>query len=669
MKLKSLLPLIIIVAILAAVVAVKKMNQRQPTMIEQVGLVSLLPQGITKGDLVKFEMYVGAKPDEKIVLAMDADASRWRVASHFNAPAKADKVRDFADAVGGLEGEFRSAAASDADLEPFNLSEQKAFHVLAYKKDSDTPALHVLVGATPGTKTVFMRTEGKNDVFVEDSNLRQLAGLYGEDTEKALEADPWFDNQVADLNKDEINKIALKSPDKELVFELQEKPGTPTPEEAKSETPGETPEQKEAPKPEYQWALAKGGPGGAFKQAGLDALLRKLDSVTANGIVDPAKKAEWGLEPAAFSCVVSFKEGKPDVVIEGGRPQGDGDGYIRVASNTEDIVYKFNKYSFNQLWPKGAELFDLPKLQLDAASVDRVEMQEPAGKTVLVKKDGAWSVEEPGADLPVQTSALDGVGRALAAWKAEDYAEDAANTGLDAPTRTVTFSTAAGESHTVALGNPSQYFDGVYARLDAGPTVLAMGKMDVDKIFVPRKNLYDRKVFDFTEDDIAGVQIERADDSYTIERKDDAWTVTIAGASAEANSSACNDLVTAIAELDAADILFGKSALEGEPAATIRLTLKSGGGATVRIGPDQGGTQALAVDGKKQAFAIAAADAQSILPASASLKKPEAPPAAQPAEGGAAPQAAAPADAAAPAPLEVTVTPPDATAATPAPSK
>jgi hypothetical protein len=635
MKLKSLLPLVVIVVILAVLVGVKKVKERPKAFVEQVGLVSLLPEGVSKGDLAKFELYVGAKPDQKVVLAMESGSDKWRVASQFNAPVKQEKIKEFLEAASGLQGEFRSTAGSDADLEPFNLTNEKAFHVLAYKKDSDTPAYHVLVGSTPGMKSVFMRADGTNDVFVEDSNLRQLAGLYGDDMEKAPEADPWFDNQVLDLNKEEITKIALKSPDKELVFELQPKPGEPqkeeTPAESQKEGEGEeNAEKKEAPKPptEYQWVLAKGGPGGAHKQGGLDSLLRKLDSLTSNGIVDPSKKAEWGLDPAGFSCVVSFKEEKPEVTIEGGRPESDGDGYVRVATNTEDIVYKLSKYSFNQLWPKGADFFDLPKLQLDAATLDRIEVKEPEGKIVLARKDSAWTVVEPVADLAVQNSTLDTVGRTLAAWKAEDYADSPGGCELDAPQRTVTFKTASGESHTVVVGGKSKYFDGAYARLDGKPEVLAMGKMDVDKVFVPPKNLFDRRLFDFGEEDITSVQVRRKDDTFLVERKDDnAWSVTIEGTSYEGDSTACEELFSGIAQLEATDILFGKTSLKGELSATIGLTRKAGGGATITIGPETGGAHTVALEGKKQLFSIETGEIAPLLPTGNSLKKPEPPPA------------------------------------------
>jgi len=636
MKPKSLLPLVVILVVLGVLIGIKKTRQTPPGFVEQVGLVALLPDGLAKGDLAKLELYVGAKPDDKVVLAWNAEGDRWRVETHFGAPVKEDKMDEYLDAVVALQGEFRTTADSEEDLEPFNLTDAKAFHILGYKKDSDTAAFHLLIGSSPGYRTIFMRTENEHNVFVEDTNLRQLAGLYGDDDERVPEADTWLDKQVLDFDKDKIAKVALTSPDKALTFELQPKPKEPAEDEDAESTEEDADDEAaeaavDEAEVEKEWVLTQGGIGKPHKQSGLDSLLRKLDSLTASGIVDPAKKAEWGLEPPAFTCIVSLEGDPEDVVIDGGWPDPSGDGYVRIANDTEDLVYKLSKYDFGQLWPKGSDLFDLPKLNVDRNAIERIEITQPQGNVVLVKKDDAWTIAEPKADAEPLTTTLDTVARTLATWKAQDFADAAGDRGLDAPERTVTFTTGGGQSHTVALGADAKALDGVYARLDDGELVLAMGQVDVEKVFVAPNDLYDRALFDFDVDDITSVHVRRDEDTFLLERKeDDTWTLVIEGEGCEPLAPACERLFEAVADLEAATFLFGQTAFDGDTAATIGLTRKGGTSHTISLGVEDDGAYPMTLSDKKQAFTIAAADARALLPSANSLKVPEPVPAPEP---------------------------------------
>lgn len=623
MKPKNLVPLIVILVILAGLVMLKKSKEETPSIAEQVGLVSLLPEGVSKGDMAKLEMYAGGKPDEKVVLVWDAEGDLWRIETHYNAPVKEDKIDEYLDAIAKLEGEFRAAAKSDEDLEAYDLTDEKAFHVLGYKKEAEEPAFHFLVGKAPDYKTVFVRDAASKEVYVEAKNLRQKAGLYGDDTDKAPEADTWLDKQVIDLDEDEITRVALTAPDKELVFEYQAKPV-----EKDEEEEEEGQEEKEGgeeiePEAEYEWVLAKGGLGDKHKKTALDSLLRKLDSLSANDIVDPAKKADWGLESPTYRCVVSLKEQEEDVVIEGGRPEAGKDGYVRVAAKAEDIVYELSKYNFDPLWPKGSALFDLPKLDLDKDKLERIEVSQPEGNVVLVKKEDKWTVAEPAVDLEVLSTTLDTIARTLAKWKAEDYADSPDGCGLDAPTHTATFTITDVESHTIALGADARHIEGFYARLDDETAVLAMSKTDRDKIFKAPNDLYDRSLFEFDDDDIKAIRLEREGETYEIQRKDDAWDLTVGGATVEADSAACDALVTRIADLEAKEIVFGKTALEGELEATITVTRDGDEVDTILIAPKKDGACPMVIQGKGQLFTLSAPDTNAILLAADALKKPE----------------------------------------------
>jgi len=430
--------------------------------------------------------------------------------------------------------------------------------------------------------------------------------------------------------------VSLATPDKELVFELTPKPVEPeVKEEETEETDAEQKEEeKEEPPVEYEWKLAKGGLGDEHKQAALDSILRKLDSLSASDIVDPATKAEWGLEPPAFRCVVGFKDETEDVVIEGGLPDTTSDGYVRVATNTEDIVYKLGKYNYEQLWPKGKDLFELPQTDVKANDLERITIvNAPAARIVLAKQEDKWTVAQPAADLDVITSTLDTVARTLAEWKSEDYADAkqvAKTWKRGAPKRTVSLQAAGDKSHSIVVGNDSKSIDGVYAKLDGGETVLVMKGADVDKIFVSPNDLYDRGLFGFEEDGITTIQVQRPEDAFSLERKDDGWNLVIGGETTEADPTTSEDVVRTLADLEAQEIIFGKTALDGEPEVTIVVTGKDGAMHTILLGAEKDGARPLTSSGKEQLFTIESGDAALILPTTESLKKRESEPEPEP---------------------------------------
>jgi len=417
----------------------------------------------------------------------------------------------------------------------------------------------------------------------------------------------------------------------------------------------------EEEKPEYEWVLASGGPGKPHKQSGLDSLLQKLSPLSASDIVDPAKKAEWGLEPPAYRCVVTLEGEDKEVCIEGGRPDPSGDGYVRIADGEEDLVYKVSKYTFEQLFPKGTDLFDLPALTLDKNKITRIDLTQPEGNVSLVKIDDTWTVAAPVADLDVQESTLGTIASTLANVKPGDYAD--ADMALGAATRVATV-VAAGKTHTLKVCGDSKHIEGAYGTLDDGKAILTLKKTDVDKIFVAPKDLYARALLDIDEDDIKGIDVSGTAATFSLARKDDeAWTITLGGTTSEAEKAACDSLAGDIAGLEASDIMFGKTEIEGAPDATVQVHMQNGETHTIAVGANKDGVHQVMVAGKSVVFGLDHGDASKVLLKADALKKAEekAPAEAAPAPVEVKVEEAAPApvevkvEEAAPAPVEVKV--------------
>lgn len=623
MKPKTLVPLVVILAILAVLVAVLKSNDQPPSITEEVKLTPLLPEGLSTDDIAKIEVYAGGAADDKLVLAKNESKERWEVATHFDAPAKQSNIDTLLEDLLALKGEFRATAQTESDLEAYDLSDQAAFHVFGYGKDSDEPLFHLLAGKSPGYGTVFMRAADSNEIQVTDVDLRRQAGIYGDDRAEAPKANTWLDKQILKLEKDSIRRIALTLPDKEVVFEYREKPVEPTPEkEGQEEGEGEA---IIAPPPpvEYEWVVASGGVGSALKETGLTSLINKLANLSGTDIVDPAKKDEWRLETPDYVCRLGVEGDEEDIVIEGGHPEPSGDAYLRLASGQDDIVYKINRYGFEQLFPKGKAFFDLPGLSLDVKDIQGIEFTTPEGKVVLAKKDDEWTITEPKSDLPVVKSKLTSIASTLATWKSEDYADSVEGTGLEAPERSVTLHTAGDESHTIQVGRQSAHFDGYYARLDDNPRILAMTKSNMERIFVERKDLFERTLFDFTDDEIERIAITKDGETIQIDRTESGWKITAAQETFDADQNAVDDLAFALAGLQAEDLLFGAKRKQGGRLGALTLTLKDGAKHELNVEVEQDGGHPATVPGKATTFILSKDDLEEIMPTLDSLRVPE----------------------------------------------
>jgi hypothetical protein len=644
MKSKSLIILIVVFAVLGGLVVLKQSTKEQPTILDQVKLDPLVPEGVSKDDVAAIELTSGGNVEEKLVLArVSTDPEAWRVPSHFNAPADVEKAGEFVEKIIKLKGELRATVTEDSDLAPYQLGDDMAFRVKGMKEGSKEPLFDVLVGKAPASNQVFMRAADSKAVYMVDVNLRREAGLFSDDMAATPEAESWLKKEVVSIAKDTIAKVTVESPDKRFVIakETKEVPIEEPEESGETEDAGESEDSGDetadsetaepATRTETSWVLAEGGAGRDVKQSGIENLAGAFAPLTSTDIVDPEKLAEWGLESPAFRCTIDVEEKDEDVIIEGGRPDPDGDGYVRVASADSSVIFKLPKWTFEKVFPKGRDFVNLPALSVDKETIARIEITQPEGNVSLAKTADGWTISSPTADLEPQTSTLTSIANAVAAWQPADYADSADGKGLDAPERSVTVMTESGESHTIAAGADATGVAGRYARLDEDGTVLVMSKSDIDRVFVAPGELYQHAAIDIDEASIARINVSRAQDGFTLAKEDDAWILTVNGQPSPAKADAADDLASAIADFQIADINFGQADLTSAAETTVQVVLDDGTEHVLRFGAEQDGEYPVAISGKAQTFMAESIDVQELTPSSASLMEtPE--PALKPAE-------------------------------------
>lgn len=551
-----LIILIGVLVVLSLIVILRQVKEpERPTLVEQAGFEKLIPDTLKKENIVKLELYAGAKPDQKVVLEKDGD--KWRVTTHFNSPAKKETVEEYLDKILKLRGEFRAEVATDDALSDYNLKDDQAFYVSVFTSKEGEPALKLLVGKSPDFRLTFVRKAGERKIYDGGVNLRSEAGVYGDEVDKTPGPDKWLDKDIVRVEKDKITKLAYIMPDKKFTFERREKEVPVEQNESKKEGEEATSEgssegeKKAQTKKEYEWVLAEGGASERFKDSGLQNLLGRFNPLTATSIVDPAKKADWGLESPEFKLTIS-REGDSDIVIEGGRPDTSKGGYIRVATSQEDIVYELSKYMFEQIFPKGQDLFDLPSLNLDKEKIKQVEINLPESKVALKKENNNWQVVEPVLDLPLQIPTINTMVSALASWKPADYADNWAPVGEF--NKSIVFTMEDNTKHTIKIADFSKSIDGSYATVDDNPLLMAVNKIDVNKVLLKPRDIYTLKVLDFDTEKVTAIEFQVGGEKESIKKGEGGWVLVKDSTEVALNEANVKDLLSNLDGLQGSDV-------------------------------------------------------------------------------------------------------------------
>lgn len=598
MKVKTLIPFVVILVVLAGIVVWQKINVKpQAPIATQIGLETLVPEGLQKDSIKRLEMYAGEKPEEKVVLERDGET--WRIASLYNAPGSVETIDKFVESLLGLKGEPRATGDTDEKLAGFALTDKEAFHIQAFKADEEAPVVDVLFGKSADFRTVFLRKAGDNRVFVEAANLRRDAGVSDSGEEGAVpKQEKWLQTKLLELEDKAITKLALNYPDKHLVLTREEVPVEPAPQEGEGEG-----EAAPLPKPEptYKWVLSEGGFSNEINEQEVKTLLTRFASLTVTNVADPARKAELGFEQPLFSLTISREEGD-DVVLLGGQDKPGGDTYIQRVGAEPELIYQISKYTFEQIFLQGSKLFTLPEWTLDKAALRNIQVAGPQGTMALAYSEDAWKVVEPQMNLEVQKTALDNLVSAVASLKPVDYAD--AGKDLGAFDTTITATLDGGATRTLLIGQPSLNLDGRYVKFDNNDAVLVLSRSDVEKLMPPVRDLFVLSVLDFDAEKVKGLHAIGEGADLVLARADGStqWTGTFNNAEIAPDPAKVDELLFSINDFQVDNFLLDRAVDSVQAASTVTLTLEDGTETVIKVSAKNNGVFELVISGLPYVF-------------------------------------------------------------------
>ena len=565
---KKLTILLIVLAVVILLTVTKKNMSLHPTdMATEAGMQTLLPEAVLASELRKVELFVQAKPDDKVVLSRTKDG--WQLDSAFAAPGDKAKIDGFCAMLKSLSGELRPAAPEI--LGDFNLNEQQALHVKLHYGEKEL--VYLLVGKQVGTGNAsFVRQQqDTGKVYMVAKEIRREVGLWGNDTAKSPETNYWLDKKFLKLEKEKISGIALEYPDKKLTFVRDEKKPT---EEPKTDTkpddkkPDEKKPDEKKPK-EYEWRLAEGGLGKKVKPAAIESFFNALtNNFEGSDVVDPKDTKKWGLATPQFRMTLTLQDNAKYVLLAG-VPESGKDAYCMLEGKP-GLIYKVTNNNFTELFKKGKDWIDLPKLDIAKDQMKELEITRPEGSVVLSrtiekpkddKKDGqqeektAWSVLVPATTLLVAKEKADDLLSKLTPLKAEDYTDETnpAALGLATTEYRLTVTMKDDSKHTVLIGKPSATIEGVYAMLDGDKNIYALTKYDYEamfpeyvKLFVPE--LLNVQLHEFS--------LLKDNTPFTLRKSQEQWVVVQGEQTTPANPVSMERLAKLFAPLKATAIAF-----------------------------------------------------------------------------------------------------------------
>jgi hypothetical protein len=184
---------------------------------------------------------------------------------------------------------------------------------------------------------------------------------------------------------------------------------------------------------------------------------------------------------------------------------------------------------------------DAEKLQLTAKNGAKIVLSKPAPRDAGPAPE--WQVVESSVKVePFDKSVASGVASQLAAWKANEFADDAkpAETGLDTPELTVTVTLKNGKQQTGLIGNKKGAEDW-YVKSADSPQVFLVKKFNLDRLYKRPIEFRDKTICNLKSDELTEVAVAHDKDSFALAKQGGKWK-----ASKPANFTADDSKVSTI---------------------------------------------------------------------------------------------------------------------------
>lgn len=351
---------------------------------------------------------------------------------------------------------------------------------------------------------------------------------------------------------------------------------------------GETLEFERAGEAGWKMIRPEKSPADSFA---VGAVVTDLAQMKRAGGQDAAegKPSDYGLEsPVAKATLVWSEAGNPKSLktrtVEFGAAVPGTDVVAARVAGTDKVL--FVPAAVLASLRKTADDFESREVFGAAAgAVVRLEILRGRGKLAFARKDGAWWLAEPMADL-ADASEVDRLVGALAGLRVKDFihgTQDLASIGLNPPLFHVALTGPKGAVTAVDLGATRSDGNAVYARRDV--QVLTVDREIVEDLSKEAEAFRSHTLFGFNRSEIVGVEAAFAKASYVLSVVDGGWTV----GGRPLSAASADDVLSALVDLKGQEFLDDAAARGLALAvATVTVKMKSGPSWTLSLHPKDG---------------------------------------------------------------------------------
>lgn len=273
---------------------------------------------------------------------------------------------------------------------------------------------------------------------------------------------------------------------------------------------------------------------------------------------DPAKPADFGLDPPAAEVRLEVKGAAPLVLRVGSKnPTGV---WVYAREGDKPAVITMSESIARDTERPVADFRDRTVMAFDRRNLSGLDLEVGGDQIGLVADEpGRWRIAKPRA-LPADAEMVaDFLGK-LEAAKAMEFADDAPKSlapyGLDKPTRVTVWLGRDKErsSRTLLVGRPVPEKKGVYVKRESEPAVLLTPEALWTALPKTVAALRDKTVVTYAYDKLTKVEVAHGRGGLTVEKEGTGWKVT-APESLKADSAAVTGLLWKIRDLRALGFL------------------------------------------------------------------------------------------------------------------
>ncbi len=333
MNRKQIIILCVILGVLAAGVFAKTaLQSRNAAVVASSQVVSRPLFSVDSGKAQQILIGRGDKEFVELIREKDIPSASqaeihpssqggWKVKNLWDAKADTEKVNEFFDKIRSMKGELRGAQKK---LFPdFGIQDPEAFFIKV-TGDNHATLLDLRVGSKQAGSAYFVRQAASDEVYLTDTDMARLLGVYMGFQEGVPSADVWADAVLFQLDPEKVTKIT--------VHHLESNGSVMT--------AGVLLEQDGKDSARNVWKFIRPQPSAQMDPDNVLRFIATLNSIRTKKVVDPMGQG-YGLENPAWQIAVT--EGDREIVLAlGAKDDKKEDYFVKITGKPG--VFTLNSY-------------------------------------------------------------------------------------------------------------------------------------------------------------------------------------------------------------------------------------------------------------------------------------------------------------------------------------